>query len=180
MNFLTKEKIESKSCKGVTFTINRLTEGKRIEINRRLLDVFTEVDKLRLEASQKYRELKPFLKTEEQSEDDLDSVALVAEVMILQNRIEGIEADKIMPVFVDELLIDVNGLTIDGVNADKDATIKNGPPELYLEIVAAINKERGLTPNESGNSESPSTSTALVVGQMNPTSAEPVSSAATT
>lgn len=179
MNFETKVKIESKTCEGVTFTIHRLTEGKRIEITRKLLSAFSEIEKLRVEAAQKYQQLRPFIAAGDQPGNELDTVAL-AEVQIIRDRIDGIEADQIMPIFVEELLVEVNGLTIDGVNADKEATIKNGPRELYQEIVEAINEERGLTPTESGNSESPSTSTARVVGQMNPTSAEPVSNAATT
>lgn len=99
----------------------------------------------------------------------------------LYNQIQRIERQEIKPAVAQFCLARIEGLEVeyvkeDGTDATAPATVelisRYGPDELYDEIVAASEKECGLSQEESENLNSPSTSAALVDGKQG--NAEPV------
>lgn len=188
MNFSSKIFTESKTCPGVSFTISRFTEGRRIELSLKLAEVKAELEQFKRDAiplaekaAPVVEQLKAAITAQdkaaiEQLSKNLDFIDIIEH----ERKINSLIQNKIDPVYVRALLLSIDGLTIDDEPATVESIINNGPRELYAEIVSAVRHELGLSEEELGNSASPSTSTALVDGQTKIMSAEPVSDAATT
>lgn len=180
MKYASKERIESKTCPGVAFTVRRLTGDRRVELSLKLADAYDKLGDLRREAARVAVKVKPLVDQAHAAIKAGDADALkalngnsdVIEAARLHLRITSVERDEILPVCVRALLHSVEGLEIDGKPATPQATVEDGPPELYNEIAQVVQRELGLSEDEQGNSASPTTSAALVDRRTNPTSAE--------
>jgi hypothetical protein len=155
----SKQRIESKDCEGVVFTIRHLTEGPRIKLSLELADQYDAVAKLRRESAEVAERIRPLLDEAKAAQERDDNAAIqeinrrpdVIAAANFQQKIASIENNQIMPVYVRALLVAVEGLEIDGQDATPELTITDGPPELYREIVEAVRKELGMSEEEQGN-----------------------------
>ncbi|MCC6591608.1 MAG: hypothetical protein IT168_33285 [Bryobacterales bacterium] len=187
MNYSSKERIESKTCQGVVFVIRKLTEGRRIELSLALAETYDKLHLLRREAAKVATRAKSLLAEADAARiaGDINKLAEInnhpdtLETIHAWKKYYNFERDSIWPVYCKMLLHSVEGLEVDDNPAPPEMAIKDGPPELYEEILAAVKKQLGLTEEEQGNSESPITSNALGDGRVTTTSAEPVNSGET-
>lgn len=121
MEYASTVKYESKTAPGVTFTIVRMSFGRRIELTKRIGDLARRIEFL--EAGSDFREK--------------------IEATVLEKEVER--------VYLEWGLKEVTGLVIDGREADPAELIESGPEELCREIVSAIKAECGLTEEERKN-----------------------------
>lgn len=113
--------VASEARPGVEFGIARMTFGRRIELMRQVRDLAA-----RLEYFEAGRDAK----------NEMEASLLGAEIDRLYVR-WGLE--------------EIRGLEIDGVPATTQSLIECGPEELFIEALAAIKAECGLTENERKN-----------------------------
>ena len=121
MNHESTRTIESSVCAGVTFTISRMTLGRRLEMLRHVRD---KVKKLE------------FHQAGDSLEDTLNGGLLTCEI------------EKI---YLEWGLRGLDGLTIDGEPASKELLIEGGPERLTKEIIEAVKSEIFLTESERKN-----------------------------
>jgi len=121
MEYFSSVKHESKTTPGVSFTITRMSFGRRIELTRRIRDLARRIEFL--EAGSDFRER--------------------IEATVLEKEIER--------VYLEWGLKEVGGLVIDGREAGPLELIEDGPEELCQEIVGAIKAECGLSEEERKN-----------------------------
>lgn len=172
MKFESKRTVESRTCEGVTFVVHKLTEGRRNRLRLKLADALAKLRTIQGEI-----DALPLPRT---LEGDLDDKAeldpkVLAQVLVLQDRIQTITSVEIDPAYVDACFVSVAGVEIDGKSgADVDATLlrESGPEELYREIVAVVRAEAELTGTERKNSESPTTLDVAAGGGEKSTTAE--------
>jgi hypothetical protein len=182
MNYESTITHESHTCPGVSFTVRRFTGGLRRELRRKLEPVHAKqraIAQRRVDWADAITAahgveagalMTDMLTPAEAREFD----AFIREDDLVQR----LEAD---PIAFDAGFVAVTGLTIDGlVPANSIAVRESGPPELADEILAAINREIGLTAAQIENLESPTTSAAAADGQTNGTSAAPASASDST
>jgi hypothetical protein len=187
MNFVTKTEHQSKVIPGASFVVRKLTEARRIEISMSLAEAYDKIEALRRASLPLRARVAPLLK-EAQAMPKEEIAAYLQNLVATnpdfsasmneQRKVDALEAAEIVPVYLKALLASVGGVTVDDVPLTPD-TIADGPPELYAEVVAEIKREMGLTDDESGNSASPSISSAPVDGETKNTSAAHAGSAAT-
>jgi hypothetical protein len=142
----------------VSFTVHKLTEGRRL--------------KIRLSLAEPNRRLRDLMAEKEAAEGKPPAEQLAIYTRVLADMQDVID-DQITPVWVRGLLVSIDGLTINGEPATVEALIEEGPRDLYREIAGVIGKEVGLTEKERGESAPPTTSNAQEDGRMNDTSAPP-------
>ncbi len=121
MRFNSTVTIQSETCPGVTFTIARMTFGRRVELMRRV----------------------------RQSSAQLEFAAAGKE--IADRVEASLAAAAIDEVYLRWGLISIEGLEIDGRVAEMESLICAGPEPLFREIVAAIKHESALTEEERKN-----------------------------
>ena len=120
--WVSRRVVASTERPGVEFVIARMTFGRRIELMRHVRDLAA-----RLEYFEAGRDAK----------NGMEASLLGAEIDRLYIR-WGLE--------------EVRGLEIDlGVPATADSLAESGPEELFLEALAAVKAECGLTENERKN-----------------------------
>ena len=162
MNFLSRITIASQTCPGVAFTLNKMTEGRRIQLRFSL-----SLAQSRLADLMKQR-LDAFVASD------------VFEVNRLDDQVLATVQEDINPAYLKWGLHAIDGLTIDGAPASVESIYAEGPPELVAEILGAIRLNMGLSEVEEKNSQSPITSEAAEDGRMNDTTAENAGSGDTT
>jgi hypothetical protein len=121
MNYESVRTIQSETTKGVSFTINRMSFGRRLELTRRIREVGTKLQ---------------FLASGEALEDKVEA---------------SLTAHEVDKLYLQWGLRTVDGLAIDGEAAHPESVISSGPEELCREIVQAIKAECGLTGEERKN-----------------------------
>ena len=121
MNYATELTVTSKAFPNVTFTILRMSFGRRLELVKRVRDLSRQLE---------------FFRAGADAQERVESVMLAGEI------------DRL---YLDWGLLRVNGLDLDGEPASKEALIASGPEELCREILAAIRKECGLTDEQRKN-----------------------------
>lgn len=114
-------KLQSKSMPGVTFEINRISFGRRMELAKRVREISHKAEFL--EAGNELRE--------------------TIEANILSQEVEA--------TYIRWGLVRIDGLTIDDEPATPDRLIEKGPEELAREIVKTIKGQCGLTEPERKN-----------------------------
>lgn len=164
MTFTTRKTVQSAlpGFEDVKFTLNKMTEGRRIKLRLSLAPHTAKLRDLMGEANRM------------QETNDTDAAAELLE------KVKVVVDDDITPAWVRWGLHKIHGLT---VNVDDCATepavlvftadqlIDIGPPALYAEIVTAIKAEAGITEQQQGESAPLTTSDAQVGGEKNITSA---------
>jgi hypothetical protein len=120
-NYESTVMVHSKAIPGVTFTISRISFGRRMELCRRVRDIGQKLE---------------FLEAGDHFHEKVEANLLSHEI------------DKI---YLEWGLVSVEGLLIDGEPATADLVLSTGPEVLTREIVEAIKSQCGLSEEERKN-----------------------------
>jgi len=121
-SYASEALVESRTVPGVTFTIAKMSFGRRVELMRRVRDLARRTE---------------FLAASEDSGDKMDAALLRAEIERVYV-MWGVKA--------------VSGLTVDARAAGAELLAGAGPEELFREALAAVRRETGLSEEERKNS----------------------------
>lgn len=121
-SYASEAVVESRAVPGVTFTIAKMSFGRRVELMRRVRELARRAE---------------FLAASEGSGDKMDAA-------LLQSEIER--------VFVMWGVTAVSGLVVDARVAGPELLAEAGPEELFREALAAVRRETGLSEEERKNS----------------------------
>jgi len=121
MEYQSVTTISSKSFEGVSFSIARMSFGRRSELMRRIREVAGKVE---------------FLEAGSDPREKIEATLLASEID-QQYILWG--------------LVKIEGLDIDGQAATPELLISAGPESLCKEILAAIKGELGLSQDERKN-----------------------------
>jgi hypothetical protein len=113
--------IRSKAMPSVTFAINRISFGRRMELSRRAREIGRKAE---------------FLEAGSELQEKIDASILAQEVDAM---------------YLTWGLVSIEGLTIDGEAATAERLLERGPDEVAREIVAAIKEQCGLSDGERKN-----------------------------
>jgi hypothetical protein len=113
--------IPSEVVKGVTFTVAKMSYGRRIELMRCVRELAKKSE---------------FLSASENPEDKMDAALLEAEI----NR-----------SYLRWGLLAISGLTLDGAEATPESLLEHGPEDLFREALSLIRAQTGLTETERKN-----------------------------
>lgn len=111
----------SKAIAGVTFTVRRISLGRRLELAEAIRDLARQLE---------------FQQAAESAKDQVEAAVLAAEI------------DR---VYLRWGLLEISGLRIDGERPTVDKLFANGPEDLLREIVDRIKSECGLTEDQRKN-----------------------------
>jgi hypothetical protein len=114
--------VKSRAVPGVTFTVAKMSFGRRVELMRRVRELARRTE---------------FLAASKEAGDKMDAALLQAEIEHTYV-IWGVKS--------------VTGLAVDGVAAGPELLAEAGPEELFREALAAVRKETGLSEEERKNS----------------------------
>jgi hypothetical protein len=106
---------------GVTFTINRISFGRRMDLTKRVREISQKAE---------------FLEAGTGLKDKVEANVL---------------AQEIEEMYLRWALVSVDGLRIDGEPATIEKVIEKGPDDLTREIVTAIKAQCGLSETERKN-----------------------------
>jgi hypothetical protein len=121
IEYASTRTIESEAFPGVTYTIYRMSFGRRVELTKRIRELGQKIE---------------FLEAGSDVRDKIEAAFL---------------AHQIEKLYLEWGLREVRGLVIDGHEAGPAELIESGPEELCREIVSAIKAECGLTESERKN-----------------------------
>jgi hypothetical protein len=121
MNYESLEVVQSQSVQGVTFTVAKMTYGRRVELMRKIRELSRKLE---------------FLEAGCEPGDKMDAALVAAEI----NR-----------VYLTWGLRAISGLTLDGADATPDLLAESGPESLFQEALAAVRTHTGLTEAERKN-----------------------------
>jgi hypothetical protein len=113
--------ISSGSVPGVTFTIVKMSFGRRIELGRRVRDLGQKIE---------------FLEAGEDLKERIEATVLAGEI------------DRL---YLEWGLREISGLLLDGEAATPELVIDRGPEELTREILQSIKGECGISEEERKN-----------------------------
>ena len=120
-NYASEAVVKSRVVPGVTFTITKMSFGRRVELMRRIRELARRTE---------------FLAASESSGDKMDAALLHAEMERLYVA-WGVKA--------------ISGLAVDAQAAGPELLIEAGPEELFREALAAVRRETGLSAEERKN-----------------------------
>jgi hypothetical protein len=121
MTYESEVVIESEVTPGVTFTIFKMSYGRRSELMRTIRDLARHHE---------------FLGTSERLEDRMEAALLESEINLAYIR-WGLKS--------------ISGLTVDGADATPENLAERGPEGLFREVLKAVRAQAGLTPEERKN-----------------------------
>jgi hypothetical protein len=121
MDYETITTIDSQISPGVSFTIRKMSFGRRVELTRRIRELAQKSE---------------FLEAGSDPKERIESALLATEV------------DRVYLLWG---LVKVEGLELDGSPATPEALLAAGPEDLCREVLAAIKAECGLTDEERKN-----------------------------
>jgi hypothetical protein len=113
--------IRSKTMPAVTYTIKRISFGRRMELSRRAREISKKAE---------------FLEAGSELHEQIEA---------------GLLAQEVDAMYLEWGLVSIAGLTIDGETATFARLIEKGPDELTREIVGAIKGQCGLSDAERKN-----------------------------
>jgi hypothetical protein len=113
--------IESKVSPGVTFAIQRVSFGRRMELSRRVREISRKAE---------------FLEASTELHEKIEA---------------NILAQEIDAMYLQWGLVSIDGLIIDGEPATAVQLLEKGPEDLVREVVTAIKEQCGLTEAERKN-----------------------------
>ena len=114
-------RIESRTRPGVSFVINKISFGRRMELARKVREISQKAE---------------FLQAGDELQDRI-------EANLLRQEVEA--------TYVRWGLLQVHGLTIDGEPATAEKLLEKGPDDLTHEVVGAVKKQCCLTEEERKN-----------------------------
>src|ERR1700722_9933098 len=115
MEYTSYEVIGSKLAPGVSYTVAKMSFGRRVELTRRIRELGLR---------------KEFLEAGDSPNEKMEAALLASEI------------DRLYLVWG---LKEVAGLEVDGRAAPPDALAGNGPEELFREALEAIKQQCGLS-----------------------------------
>ncbi len=205
MDFTSTQAFTSSVDPSVTFTIQKMTRGRRIKFNLQIAPLLEKERMLGAEASDVDALTDPYRLEAKKAacscshaseQHDPDSGACLAQdcrckwptipselrakTADVIGRIKNLEQMEFEPALIRWALVSIEGLVIDGAPATAETLVESGPEDVVSEIVAEIRKLIGLSPEERKNSELPTTSGALADGQTSNSSAPLVADAVMT
>ncbi len=121
MRYESRCRVEARSAPGVTFTIARMSFGRRLELMRRVRELARRIE---------------FHEAGAGTHDKIEAAVLAA------------ETDRL---YMDWGLADIEGLELDGRPATRESLASDGPEELTREVIDAIKHECGLSSDEEKN-----------------------------
>jgi len=121
MTYESVRKVESRVARGVTFTLAKISFGRRVELMRGVRELARRIE---------------FLEAGQAPGDKMDAALLQTEI------------DRL---FLTWGLRAVSGLEMDGADATPELLAEAGPEDLFREALAAVRAETGLTEAERKN-----------------------------
>ena len=121
MTYESVRTVESRVARGVSFTLAKISFGRRVELMRRVRELARRME---------------FLEAGQAPGDKMDAALLQTEI------------DR---VFLTWGLRGVSGLELDGSDATPELLAEAGPEDLFREALAAVRAETGLTEAERKN-----------------------------
>ena len=121
MNYESMTVVESRVAAGVTFTIAKMSFGRRAELMRRVRELARRME---------------FLEAGQLPGEQMDAALLQVEIDRLYLA-WGLHA--------------VSGIALDGADATPELLAEAGPEDLFREALAAVRSETGLTEAERKN-----------------------------
>ena len=113
--------IGSEVIPGVTFTVVKMSYGRRSELMRRIRELGRRHE---------------FLEGSERPDDRMEAALLESEINL---------------IYMKWGLKSISGLTVDGADATPEILAERGPENLFREVLTAIRAQAGLTPEERKN-----------------------------
>ncbi|SRR5579885_2571885 len=113
--------IESRAAPGVTFTVVKMSYGRRTELMRRIRELARQME---------------FLEAGQEPADRMDAALVEAEIGRL---------------YVSWGLRAISGLVVDGAEATPELLVESGPEDLFREALAAVQAQAGLSDAERKN-----------------------------
>jgi hypothetical protein len=121
MKYESETVIESEVAPGVTFTVFKMSYGRRAELMRRIRDLARRHE---------------FLEASQRLEDRMEAALLESEIN-LEHLKWGLKA--------------INGLTVDGADATPEILAERGPENVFHEVLKVVRAQAGLSPEERKN-----------------------------
>ena len=121
MNYESVVVVPSRIADGVSYSVARMSFGRRLELMRRVRDLAAKVE---------------FLEAGQSSVEKMDAGVLRAEV------------DRLYVVWG---LKSISGLMVDSMEATPELLAQSGPEGIFREALAAVRAETGLTEGERKN-----------------------------
>jgi hypothetical protein len=121
MNYESVAIVESQVASGVSYTVARMSFGRRTELMRRVRELAGRME---------------FLEAGQEPGEKMDAALLQAEI------------DRL---YLKWGLREVTGLQLDGVAATPELLVECGPEDLFREALAAVRRETGLNEAERKN-----------------------------
>jgi len=121
MTYESLKTVESRVAHGVTFTLAKISFGRRVELMRRVRELARQIE---------------FLEAGQAPGDKMDAALLQTEI------------DRL---FLTWGLRAISGLELDGADATPQLLAEAGPEDLFREALAAVRAETGLTEAERKN-----------------------------
>lgn len=121
MQYISYEVVDSKLAAGVSYTVAKMSFGRRVELTRRIRDLAGR---------------KEFLEAGETAAEKMDAALLASEI------------DRLYLLWG---LKELSGMELDGQPATPESLAASGPEELFREAVSAIKQRCGLSEAERKN-----------------------------
>ena len=121
MTYESMAVVESRAAPGVTFTVARMSYGRRTELMRRIRELSRRTE---------------FLEAGREPVEKMDAALLEAEIGRL---------------YVSWGLRAISGLVVDGVEATPELLAESGPEDLFREALEAVQAQAGLSAEERKN-----------------------------
>jgi hypothetical protein len=121
MDYTSYETIDSQLAPGVTYTVAKMSFGRRVDLTRRIREVALR---------------KEFLDAGGTPDEKMQAALLASEI------------DRLYLLWG---LKEVAGLELDGVPATPESLAASGPEELFREALAAVKSQCGLSEAERKN-----------------------------
>jgi hypothetical protein len=153
MNLNTKTVHESKTHPGVKFTIRTLNDVQR---SRRDISLLDQTERM-TDLGRQLNALPPTPKAEEKDATPPPDPH-AAERNRIYKAMNVIEGVHFKPAYIRAGLVKIEGLEFDGRTATVESVIEDAPDDLQAEIYRECLLASGLTAEQEGNSQSPTTS----------------------
>jgi len=121
MSYESMAVVESQCAPGVSFTVAKMSYGRRVDLMRRIRELARH---------------KEFLEASGNASEKMEAALLNAEISRL---------------YLSWGLRAVNGLMLDGAQATPETLIESGPEELCREALLAVKQQAGLSEAERKN-----------------------------
>lgn len=153
-------RVDSKLRPGVVYVLRAVTHGRRRRLEELQAPAVAKIQKLRDESRQLVQEYEAWKKAGSAGE-----FARTSELRDYWQQIERIQDDEVEPIALTGLVVEIEGLVVDGQPATWDLLRKVGPDAILEELCGEVARGIQLTAEERENLCWPSTLAAQVDGR---------------